>query len=395
MKEVPKQELLSRLERFTNKMSTVYPNWELCVITGGVNMYYLSGTICDGVMLIKRDNESTLWVRRSFERALIESALDDIRPMKSFKEIAGTFHKLPDTVYIDMANTTLEWFNLFKKYMPFNNVLSLDSVLMSTRAVKSSYEIANMNRAGRNTDSIFRETLPALIKYGASEECLGIDLLKVFINRGFHGISRFNMRNVDSLVGHIAFGENSLYPSAFNGAAGIKGLCAAAPVLGSFGGLIKKGTLIYVDIAPGIKGYHVDKTVVLSYNKPQPKYVIKAHMHCLELERLAASMLKPGVRPCDIYDTATAAVNDEYKENFMGAKGRTVPFIGHGVGLNVDEMPVIARGFTEPLEENMTIAIEPKISIEGKGMVGSENTYLVTEYGGSSLTGEQREIEVV
>jgi len=91
----------------------------------------------------------------------------------------------------------------------------------------------------------------------------------------------------------------------------------------------------------------------------------------------------------------TASVKEEYKHIFMGAKGRTVPFIGHGTGLNVDEMPVIAKGFTAPLEEGMTIAIEPKIGIDGVGMVGSENTYLVTKSGGESLTGEQRELDVI
>jgi len=91
----------------------------------------------------------------------------------------------------------------------------------------------------------------------------------------------------------------------------------------------------------------------------------------------------------------TESVKSEYKSNFMGAPGRTVPFIGHGVGLNINEMPVIAKGFNDPLEMNMTIAIEPKIGLDGIGMVGSENTYLVTESGGISLTGEPRELDVV
>jgi len=106
-------------------------------------------------------------------------------------------------------------------------------------------------------------------------------------------------------------------------------------------------------------------------------------------------MLKPGLKPADIFEKVTASVKSEFRDSFMGAKGRTVPFIGHGVGLNVDEMPVIAKGFTTPLEEGMTIAIEPKIGIDGIGMVGSENTYLVTQNGGESLTGTPRELEVV
>jgi len=202
------------------------------------------------------------------------------------------------------------------------------------------------------------------------------------------------MRNVDSILGHIAFGDSSLYPSAFNGASGINGLCPAVPVLGNRDRFLCAGDLIYVDFGVGIDGYHIDKTIVFSYMKPQPDYVIAAQNHCLELEQKAVSMLKPGAVPADIYETITATVRSDYRSNFMGAKGRTVPFIGHGVGLNVDEMPVIAKGFTAPLEENMTIAIEPKISIDGIGMVGSENTYLVTKNGGISLTGDPCQLVV-
>jgi len=67
-----------------------------------------------------------------------------------------------------------------------------------------------------------------------------------------------------------------------------------------------------------------------------------------------------------------------------------VPFLGHGIGLAVDELPVIAPGFDEPLELGMTVALEPKKGIKGVGMVGTENTYLVTDRGGISLTGNSR-----
>jgi len=62
--------------------------------------------------------------------------------------------------------------------------------------------------------------------------------------------------------------------------------------------------------------------------------------------------------------------------------------LGHGIGLVVDEWPVIAEGFDEPLEQNMALAIEPKKGMPGVGMVGIENTFLVTTQGGRGLTGE-------
>jgi len=395
MSKTPKAELTSRMERFTSTLDRACDNWEICAIVGGVNMFYFTGTMCDGLLLLQRGKGATLWVRRSYDRAVMESEFDDIRPMRSFRDIAETLNPLPNTVYIDTANTTLEWFGLLKKHLPFNDVQSIDSLLLNVRAIKSEYEINIMRRAGAETDRLYREALPALLHEGISEVDLGAELFKIFLKNGFHGVSRFTMRNVDAVLGHIAFGESALYPSAFNGASGTNGLCPAVPALGNRDRLLKTGDLIYIDLGAGIDGYHIDKTIVLSFKHPQPENVIEAHQHCLELERIAVSMLKPGVKPADIYETVTASVSSRFRETFMGAKGRTVPFIGHGTGLNVDEMPVIAKGFTAPLEEGMTIAIEPKIGIDGIGMVGSENTYLVTANGGESLTGTPRELEVV
>jgi Xaa-Pro aminopeptidase len=70
----------------------------------------------------------------------------------------------------------------------------------------------------------------------------------------------------------------------------------------------------------------------------------------------------------------------------MGIGDSQVRFVGHGVGLELDELPVLATGFDIPLEPGMTIAIEPKFFFPERGGVGIENTYLVTETGFENLT---------
>jgi len=203
------------------------------------------------------------------------------------------------------------------------------------------------------------------------------------------------MRNADVVLGHIDFGVSSLYPSVFTGASGIVGLCPAATLLGSRDVKLAVGDLVYINIGFGIDGYNINKTLVYSFGKPQPEYVYDIHNHCLEIEKYAASLLRVGAKPSDVYNTALAMVKPELRDNFMGAAGRTAKFLGHGVGLYIDEYPVIANGFNKPLEAGMTIAIEPKISIDGVGLTGTENTYLITENGAVSLTGEGREIILV
>jgi len=71
----------------------------------------------------------------------------------------------------------------------------------------------------------------------------------------------------------------------------------------------------------------------------------------------------------------------------MGFGDRRANFLGHGVGLQIDELPVLADGFDEPLEAGMVLALEPKKGIPSVGMVGIEDTFIVTPEGGRSITG--------
>ena len=395
VEKVPKDELAQRMSRFIGQLDIEYANWELCAIIGAPSMFYLTGTICDGILLIRRGGDGTLWVRRNYDRSILESEFSDIRPMASFRDIAGAVGPLPDTLYLDMAQATLEWYGLLTKYMPFSGVLPVDSAMLRARAVKSEYELTRMRIAGSAINRILTMEFPDLMRAGVSEAALGADLLASFIKNGHHGVSRFNMRNTAELLGHIAFGDSPLYPGVFNGASGIAGLCIAVPALGRYNRYLDTGDLVFVDVCFGVEGYNVDKTLVYSYGHNPPEYISAAHQHCLELQRLAASLLRTGKKPSDIYVEVIDSVLPEYRDRFMGVPGRTVPFIGHSVGLYVDETPVLAKGFDAPLERGMTIAIEPKMGFEGVGMVGAENTYLVTDEGGVSLTGEQKDIILV
>jgi Xaa-Pro aminopeptidase len=98
-------------------------------------------------------------------------------------------------------------------------------------------------------------------------------------------------------------------------------------------------------------------------------------------------MLKPGAVPSAIYNDIMSKLDTSFLENFMGFGKRQVKFLGHGIGLTIDEVPVIAKGFDDPLEEGMVFALEPKKGIPNIGMVGIENTFIVTPEGGRCITG--------
>jgi Xaa-Pro aminopeptidase len=91
----------------------------------------------------------------------------------------------------------------------------------------------------------------------------------------------------------------------------------------------------------------------------------------------------------------TEVVKRDFQENFMGFGSNQVPFLGHGIGLVIDEFPAIARKVDVPLKKNMVFAIEPKKGLKDKGLVGVENTFLVTAQGGEKLTPGSDEITVI
>lgn len=142
-----------------------------------------------------------------------------------------------------------------------------------------------------------------------------------------------------------------------------------------------------MDVACGYEGYHTDKTMTYIFGGSLPDDAVKGHQQCLEIQNRIAEKLKPGNLPEDLYLETMNILDSSFLKNFMGFGNRSVKFLGHGIGLLIDEPPVIAAKFKKPLEKNMTIALEPKKGFEGIGMVGVENTFLVTEEGGICLTG--------
>ncbi len=385
---VPLQELEMRMTKFRRKMDITAPDWEIAIIFKKINIYYFTGTMQEGMLIIPRDEEATYWVRRSFERALDESPFKNIKPMNSFRDASGSLKKLPKTVYLETEVVPLALYERFRKYFPFENVKPCDTQIAEVRAVKSPYELALMERSGQIHRKVLEEDVPGLLKEGMSELELAIKIFEKLLEEGHHGVCRFGMFDTEMGVGQIGFGESSIYPTYFNGPGGNYGMSPVVPFWGSRERKLKKGDLVFVDMGCGYEGYHTDKTMIYLFGKSLPPDVIDVHKKCVEIQNEIASLLKPGEIPANIYNKIMNNLEPDFLENFMGFGNRKVKFLGHGIGLLIDELPVIANGFTEPLQENMVFAVEPKKGIKDIGMVGIENTFVVTSKGGKNITGE-------
>jgi len=385
---VPAGELRERMARFRARMDADNPEWELAVFFGRVNLYYFTGTMQDGMLLVPRDGEAVFRVRRSYERACDESLFPRIRPMGSFRDAAGDLERQVGTVHLETELVPLALLQRFRKYFPFEHAKSLDLQAAKVRAVKSGYELSCMELSGAIHRRVLEERVPGILQEGMSEMAFISALYAVMIEEGHQGIVRFGAFGTEMGIGQIGFGDNSIYPTCFDGPGGSRGASPAVPLLGSRERKLKKGDLVFVDVGCGVAGYHTDKTMTYMFGAPLSEDAVEAHRGCVAVQNRVAGMLRPGAVPSAIYETVMDELEPAFLENFMGFGNRRVKFLGHGIGLQIDEIPVIARGFDEPLQENMTLALEPKKGIAGVGMVGIENTFVVTPAGGRCITGD-------
>ncbi len=385
--KTPASELKMRMDAFCRIMNDNNPDWQMAMIFSKVNLLYFTGSMSEGVLIVERDSGAIYWVRRSYERAIEESAFEDIRPMGSYRDAAQLYEKKPSVVYLESEFVPLAMFKRIQKHFLFESFKGLDFQVSMTRAVKSAWELNFMEQAGKIHQRVLEAKVPALLREGMTEADLAAELYEVMVKEGHQGTARFAMHDTEIVVAQLGFGTSSLVPTNFDGPGGNRGLNAAMPSLGSRQRTLKKGDLVFVDMGVGVNGYHSDKTVTYMFGQSLPDEVISIHKQCVDIQNKVASMLKPGNSGEMIYESIMDSLSPEFQKNFMGFGNRQVKFLGHGIGLTVDELPVLAKGFDMPFKENMVFAVEPKKGIEGVGMVGIENTFVVTPEGGRCITG--------
>jgi len=174
-------------------------------------------------------------------------------------------------------------------------------------------------------------------------------------------------------------------PGFFDGAVTGRGLSAASPHGASQASLVA-GSPVFMDYTGVFDGYIVDMTRVFSIGR-LPDQLMKAFEVSLAIQSYLVERLKPGAVCEELFQAAAGLAEEAGLGNcFMGPPGENARFVGHGVGLELDEFPVLAQGFKVPLKAGQTIAIEPKFVFPGQGVIGIENTFAVSEAGGEKIT---------
>ena len=177
----------------------------------------------------------------------------------------------------------------------------------------------------------------------------------------------------------------------FDGAVTGRGMSNASPH-GASRDLLRENEPILLDYSFVHNGYITDMTRVFVFGTLDAE-LQRAFDLSLEIQGAIQKVLKPGVVCEELFFMAAEMADAAgFGKNFMGMPGEQAKFVGHGVGLELDELPVLAQGFKAPLQVGQTIAIEPKFVIPGKGGIGIENTFAVTSGGGEKITDMPDEI---
>jgi len=391
----PKTELESRIKNLQNYLKQT--DIDAALILQRVDLFYFSGTFQQGSLYIPADGNPILMVNKNTERARAESFIETIVHLESPKRIPEIIkakgYGLPATLGLELDVLPTNLYLNYRKLFNGSDVKDISLAIRLQRAVKSAYELAIMGRAAELSDQV-AGWVPRILRPGITElEMAG--LVEAEARRlGHQGVIRMRLWGSEMFYGHLLSGPTGAVPSYLSSPTGGSGASPAIAQGPSYK-TIQRHEPVMLDYMFCYNGYLCDHTRIYSLGA-LPQELLDAHAAMVEVQQMIKKVARPGVTSGEIYHQALAKTQElGYEDHFMGAGGERVRFVGHGVGLEVDEFPFLAAGQKLELQPGMTIALEPKLIFPGIGVVGIENTHVVTPDGLESLSKYPDDIVIV
>jgi Xaa-Pro aminopeptidase len=347
-----------------------------------VDRLYLSGSSQNGVVLVPAEGQAKYFVRKSLQRARAESPLEVLPHPGRGGLVSALGATAPQGARIGLAMdvmpaATYLW---LVGELSGREFVDVSGEMRRLRATKSAWEIGQIRAASDQITTLFGE-IGERMSPGMTE----LDLTGAVEGRlrqlGHGGTVRLRRPGADISIGTVVSGRSGMYPTNFDGPVGAPG-----PTPASSGGAgwkrLVAGETVMLDIVTSHNGYHADTTRTFFLGDMIPGPTSDAHEFCREILSRIEARLRPGAVCSEIYrETAADAEKLGEPEGFMGFGENRVRFFGHGVGLELDELPVLADRIDLVIEPGMVVAVEPKAFGTESGPVGIEDVYVVTESG--------------
>ncbi len=347
-----------------------------------VNLFYLTGRVFSGYFYLPAEGEPVFFVRRPID--FLGGRVFHISKPESIPEFfLANGWTLPQQIFLETDVLSYNECLRLQAIFNFRKIENATPLLRRFRMFKTPWEIGQLRFSAECHAALYAQ-IRTCYRPGMTDLQLQAAIEYQMRLLGSIGVFRVFGPNMNIFMGSLLTGENAAVPSPFDFALGGGGQTAYCPV-GANGTVLRDGMAVMVDMVGNYTAYLSDMTRVFSIGR-LPEAAYRAHQVALEIQAMVEAVARPGGACADLYNRAYAMVEKAgLTPYFMGHK-QQAKFIGHGIGLEINEPPVFAPRSKESLETNMTFALEPKFVIPQVGAVGIENSYLVTETGLEKLT---------
>jgi Xaa-Pro dipeptidase len=384
----PESELKDRIRGIQQYLQS--RDIDAALILQNTDLFYYAGTIQQAHLYIPAEGAPLLMARKDFERARRESALKQVVAFASPRQIPDllTDHGLPFPTRLGMELDVLPT-NLYFQYRKrFQGVEIVDVAhgIRLQRSIKSAYELNLMRAAADFADQVAGRVVEALAAGEGRTEIEVAGRVEAFARKlGHQGFVRMRLWGSELFYGHLMAGASAAVPSYLaspTGGAAISPAVAQGPSFNPIG----RNQPVLVDYVFAHQGYLADHTRIFCLGE-LPADLAKAQADMVAIQNEIKGVAIPGTSAGAVYAKAVELAEAAgYGDHFMGCGSARIRFVGHGLGLELDEYPFLAKGQEMVLTENMVIALEPKVIFPGRGVVGIENTHVVTAEGLEPLT---------
>ena len=357
-------------------------NADGCLLTVDVNLYYTTGRIYSGYFYLPAEGAPWFFVKRP--NGLAGDHVEYIRKPEQMAELFAFYGlEMPEKLLLEADELTYNDYIRLQKIFNPKETGNATAMMRELRRIKTPYEIEMFRIAAERHAKTYAE-IPECFRPGMTDLEFQYEIEKRMRKNGSIGLFRAFGANMDIFMGSILAGENAEVPSPFDFALGGSGIDASCP-LGANGTPLKEGTAIMVDMAGNYTAYMTDMTRVFSVGH-LTELAYRAQQTALLSESEIENIARPGTPSAELYEIAAKITESQrLGAYFMGTK-QQAKFVGHGIGIQINELPVLTPRSKDMLEPNMVFALEPKYVIPGIGAVGIENSFLVTETGLEKIT---------
>lgn len=373
----------SRMQQAMQKI-----NADGCLLTVDVNLYYTTGRIFSGYFYLPVEGDPWFFVKRP--NGMDGKQVAYIRkPEQMIELFAEHGLPMPEKLLLEADELTYADYTRLQAIFNPKETANATALMRELRQIKTPHEIEMFRISARQHAKTYAE-IPECFRPGMTDLEFQFEIEKRMRKNGSLGLFRAFGANMDIYMGSILAGENAEAPSPFDFALGGGGMDASCP-LGANGTVLKEGMAIMVDMAGNYTAYMTDMTRVFSVGR-LTDLAYRAHQTALFIQNEIENISRPGTPCSELYNVANKITEHEgLSDYFMGTK-QQAKFVGHGIGIQINELPVLTPRSKELLAPGMVFALEPKFVIPGVGAVGIENSFLVTDSGLEKLTQSPEEI---